>query len=138
VTMLYERQVTKDGDFQCCAAVAAPTKRGHRRCVNVARYEIGGVDVCRKHHSSAPVPLSSRPRTILVRIRVGVSASGEWSAVGASDRVGRLYVDDFDAMIADDVINAHAGPIVAWYWATVTVPCPVAEHGDVAGEVELP
>ncbi len=59
--MTYERQVTKDGDFQCCAEVAAPTKRGHRRCVSVARYEIDGVDLCRSHHPSAHVPVPSRP-----------------------------------------------------------------------------
>lgn len=73
-------------------------------------------------------------RTIPLRIRVGVTADGNWSAFGRSIGVtaGHIYMSPTDVVGED--IGDH-GPIVAWHWITAEVPMPETEHGDVAGEV---
>lgn len=66
--------------------------------------------------------------TIPLRIRVGVTADGKWSAIGHC----RIQ-DGNDPIIA----GAFPGdPVVAWHWITAEVPMPEVEHGEVKGTVE--
>ena len=69
--------------------------------------------------------------TIPLRIRVGVTADGKWSAFGGT--AGHMSPTD---VVGED-IGDH-GPIVAWHWITAEVPMPETEQGDVAGTVEQP
>jgi len=71
--------------------------------------------------------------TIPLRIRVGVTADGKWSAFGRSigGTAGHMSPTD---VVGED-IGDH-GPIVAWHWITAEVPMPETEQGDVAGTVE--
>ena len=75
--------------------------------------------------------------TIHLRIRVGVTADGKWSAFGRSIGVtdGHIYMSPTDVVGED--IGDH-GPIVAWHWVRAEVPMPETEQGDVAGTVEQP
>lgn len=67
--------------------------------------------------------------TIKLRIRVGVTADGRWSARGG---------EADESMVADDVWSEDpsACGIVAWHWITAEVPMPEVEQGELAGEVE--
>ena len=73
--------------------------------------------------------------TIHLRIRVGVTADGKWSAFGRSigGTAGHMSPTD---VVGED-IGDH-GPIVAWHWVRAEVPMPETEQGDVAGTVEQP
>ena len=73
--------------------------------------------------------------TIKLRIRVGVTADGKWSAFGRSigGTAGHMSPTD---VVGED-IGDH-GPIVAWHWIRAEVPMPETEQGDVAGTVEQP
>mgnify|MGYP000039887937 FL=1 len=73
--------------------------------------------------------------TIPLRIRVGVTADGKWSAFGRSigGTAGHMSPTD---VVGED-IGDH-GPIVAWHWVRAEVPMPETEQGDVAGTVEQP
>jgi len=73
---------------------------------------------------------------IKLRIRVGVTTSGEWSAVGGSKRVLEAYTYGADISITDDLANVAEEDVVAWHWITAEVPMPEVEQGEVAGEVE--
>lgn len=75
-------------------------------------------------------------RVIPLRIRVGVTADGNWSAFGRSIGVtaGHIYMSPTDVVGED--IGDH-GPIVAWHWITAEVPMPETEQGETRGEVEL-
>ena len=91
------------------------------------------------------IPLALRPTlcgdcaparpTIKLRIRVGVTADGKWSAFGRSigGTAGHMSPTD---VVGED-IGDH-GPIVAWHWVRAEVPMPETEQGDVAGTVEQP
>lgn len=72
--------------------------------------------------------------TIPLRIRVGVTADGKWSAFGRHGSVAPGYYMSATDVVGED-IGDH-GPIVAWHWITAEVPMPETERGDVAGEVE--
>ncbi len=84
--------------------------------------------------ASRIVPLVPKP-TIKLRIRVGVTADGKWSAFGRSigGTAGHMSPTD---VVGED-IGDH-GPIVAWHWVRAEIPMPETEQGDVAGEVEQP
>lgn len=84
-----------------------------------------------------PEPGPTKP-TIKLRIRVGVSSSGEWSAVGGSMRVLGSYAYGADTSIRDDLANVSEEDVAAWHWITAEVPMPMPEleRGEVAGEVE--
>ena len=69
--------------------------------------------------------------TIKLRIRVGVTADGEYLAAGSNDPTRSEKAD-----ISDDIADAMGRAIVAWHWITAEVPMPETEHGDVVGEVE--
>lgn len=71
--------------------------------------------------------------TIEIRIRVAVTASGEWAAVGGSEAVCGRWMDTTDGIVADDLCD-HGDP-VAWHWVTARVPRPVVVDTEVAGEV---
>lgn len=83
----------------------------------------------------AAITEAERPAkpTIKLRIRVGVTADGKWSAFGRSigGTAGHMSPTD---VVGED-IGDH-GPIVAWHWVRAEVPMPETEQGDVAGEVE--
>lgn len=86
-----------------------------------------------------PAPAAPSPDTIDVRIRLGVTAGGEWSACGASDAVMAAFTYDADTTIADDLADIghpYGGAVAAWHWITARIPKPVVERGNVAGEVE--
>lgn len=70
-------------------------------------------------------------RTIPLRIRVGVTADGKWSAFGRQNGEPSMSPTD---IVAED-LEGH-GPIAAWHWITAEVPMPEVEQGEVAGEVE--
>lgn len=71
--------------------------------------------------------------TIEIRIRVAVTASGEWAAVGGSDAVRSGWTYGSDIIAKDDLLE-HGEP-VAWHWVTARVPRPVVVDTEVAGEV---
>ena len=86
----------------------------------------------------APLRVAERAAakpTIPLRIRVGVTADGKWSAFGRSigGTAGHMSPTD---VVGED-IGDH-GPIVAWHWVRAEVPMPETEQGDVAGTVEQP
>ena len=70
-------------------------------------------------------------RVIPLRIRVGVTADGKWSAFGRQNGGPSMSPTD---IVAED-LEGH-GPIAAWHWITAEVPMPEVEQGEVAGEVE--
>ena len=75
----------------------------------------------------------TREPTIPLRIRVGVTADGKWSAFGRSigGTAGHMSPTD---VVGED-IGDH-GPIVAWHWIRAEVPMPEVEQGETKGEVE--
>lgn len=75
----------------------------------------------------------TREPTIPLRIRVGVTADGKWSAFGRHGSVAPGYMSPTDVVGED--IGDH-GPIVAWHWITAEVPMPEVEQGETKGEVE--
>jgi len=80
----------------------------------------------------APLRVAERAAakpTIPLRIRVGVTADGKWSAFGGT--AGHMSPTD---VVGED-IGDH-GPIVAWHWHRAEVTMPETEQGDVTGEVE--
>lgn len=76
---------------------------------------------------AAAIAEHDQSNTIPVRIRVGVTASGQYFAVGCSDGP----VPDLDRVIA-----ANGRSIIAYHWVTAHIPRPQVEHGETAGEVE--
>ena len=84
----------------------------------------------------APLRVAERAAAkpvIPLRIRVGVTADGTWSAFGRSFGGTAGYMSPTD-VVAEDV--SDFGPVVAWHWVTAEVPMPETEYGDVTGEVE--
>ena len=81
---------------------------------------------CRSYDSLAP-QRCTKP-TIKLRIRVGVTADGQYLAAGSNDPLDAKR--DITATLAE-CIDA-----VAWHWITAEVPMPDVEQGEVAGEVE--
>jgi len=79
-----------------------------------------------------PEPGPTKP-TIKLRIRVGVTASGAWVAIGEGGRPARMNVP---YVVEYHLDPQPRDPIVAWHWITAEVPMPDVEQGEVAGEVE--
>lgn len=85
----------------------------------------------------APLRVAERAAakpTIPLRIRVGVTADGEYLAGGTNDTVTPLT----DEQLSQSIAEAISRPIVAWHWVRAEVPMPETEQGDVAGTVEQP
>lgn len=70
--------------------------------------------------------------TIPLRIRVGVTADGEYLAGGTNDTVTPLT----DEQLSQSIAEAISAPVVAWHWITAEVPMPETEQGETKGEVE--
>ena len=69
--------------------------------------------------------------TVKLRIRVGVTADGEWIATGASIEGW----GDVERAI-DETHREHGhGEPVAWYWVEAEVPRPVTVDETVEGTV---
>ena len=79
--------------------------------------------------ASRIVPLVPKP-TIKLRIRVGVTESGEWMAIG-----GNIGAGDHDTAFK---LGEHVSgrSFIAWHWITAEVPMPEVEQGETKGEVE--
>lgn len=71
--------------------------------------------------------------TIKIRIRVGVTADGDFAAVGGSEGVVSSWTYGADSTVRDDLCD-HGEP-VAWYWVEAEVPRPVTVDETVAGTV---
>ena len=74
-------------------------------------------------------------QVIPMRIRVGVTADGRWSAIGGDAQTMEMHSYGADVTIADDVSSTSNGPVVAWHWVTADLPMPDVEQGETQGEV---
>lgn len=125
--VLFERAAQVDDVGEYAEPIASELYTLADAILDLSEEQIEAVDAAQRE-----VTTPAQTPMVDLRIRVGVTADGKWSAFGRSigGTAGHMSPTD---VVAEDI--GDFGPVVAWHWITARVLMPVTECGETKGEV---